>query len=438
MPPSTTVRLRGDEGAERRATPHRPRRRSGATAPVVVVGGGVAGTTAAFSLRNFGYEGRLILVSDDCARPYRRSPLSKEYLRDEITRDELVIAGAAAYREAGIDLLLGARATALDTARRTVAVRGHGLLHYDRLILASGARAGAKPVPEGIFTVEDVARADALRASTAGSRHAVVVGAGYTGSEVASSLAALGLDVTLVGRSPYPVPELGAGVGRWLSEQARASRIHLRLVTEAVAIKGGEGFAAVRTAGGELIEADFAVLTQGLEGETARARHGDLTTAAGTVTNGYGQTADERVFAAGDAARVRQSLVGAPVSLGHEDAAREMGQVVAASLLGLPASPVGPPTFATRVFGVTIDVVGLPALGEYVGDADASAARAIWTYERAGRVVAAAGVDAHAELAEIREQIGRPGGRELPGGPGTHDKIGTHSYSGVEHFSRTA
>jgi 3-phenylpropionate/trans-cinnamate dioxygenase ferredoxin reductase component len=164
---------------------------SGAVDRVVVVGGGLAGGTAAFALREAGFTGSVSLVAEEPHVPYERPPLSKAYLRGEEGTDAFRVRPEAAYDDEGITLLRGRRALTVDRADRTVELDHGERLAYDRLILATGATprtlAGASHLP-GVHVLRTLDDADAIRSAAGTADRVVVVGGGWIGGEVAASL----------------------------------------------------------------------------------------------------------------------------------------------------------------------------------------------------------------------------------------------------------
>jgi 3-phenylpropionate/trans-cinnamate dioxygenase ferredoxin reductase subunit len=169
---------------------------------IVIVGAGLAGAKAAETLRQEGYEGRLVLIGDEPERPYERPPLSKDYLRGDAARDSVHVHEASFYDERAIELRTGTPVTGIDIGGRSVALGGRETLSWDRLLLALGAEPRRLAVPgadlEGVLYLRDLADCDRLRAALAAGGRLVVVGAGWIGSEVAASARQLGLEVTVL------------------------------------------------------------------------------------------------------------------------------------------------------------------------------------------------------------------------------------------------
>ena len=186
---------------------------------VVVVGASLAGLRAVETLRRKGFAGRLTLVGAESHLPYDRPPLSKDVLRGETQPDGLALRRApATYEELDLDLRLGRRATALDIDARTLALDDGATIPYDGLLIATGARVRTLPgTPDlqGLFTLRTLDDALALRAALdAQPGRVVVVGAGFIGSEVASSCRARGLEVTVLEALAVPSERiLGVDMG---------------------------------------------------------------------------------------------------------------------------------------------------------------------------------------------------------------------------------
>src|ERR1700761_2183959 len=193
---------------------------------VVVVGAGVAGTRAAETLRQEGYDGALTIVGAERQAPYHRPPLSKKLLTGKVHR-----AGVDLAPQFDIDarVLRGASALKLDMTSRTVQVRDDDQdlpVPFDGLVIASGAvprEWPGGPVPDGVLMLRTVEDCLAIRERLGARPRVVVVGGGFIGAEVAASCRMLGLDVVLVEKAANP---LLAALGEELA--ARWAELHRR------------------------------------------------------------------------------------------------------------------------------------------------------------------------------------------------------------------
>jgi 3-phenylpropionate/trans-cinnamate dioxygenase ferredoxin reductase subunit len=168
----------------------------------IIAGASLAGAKAAEELRKRGFDGRVLLIGTEPERPYERPPLTKDYLRDESPRDKAYVHAENFYAEQQIELLTNTTVTAIDPAGSTVSLGDGRELHFDRLLLTTGAEPRRIPIAgadlDGVHYLRSLADCDALRARLDAGGHVVVVGAGWIGSEFAASARQLGLEVTLI------------------------------------------------------------------------------------------------------------------------------------------------------------------------------------------------------------------------------------------------
>src|SRR5919109_2170472 len=209
----------------------------------VVVGAGLAGGAAVQTLRQEGYEGRLVLVGQEPHLPYERPPLSKEYLRGEQDLASLFLRDDGWYRDADVQAHLGTSASKLEPEDRTVVLEGGEAIRYDALLLATGGRPRHLDRTAGramyLRTIED---ADRIRSHLDEGRHLVVVGAGFIGAEVAASARTLGKDVTVLEAAPVPLHRaLGEEMGRVYADIHRDHGVDLRT---------GQGVSSIEETGG--------------------------------------------------------------------------------------------------------------------------------------------------------------------------------------------
>jgi 3-phenylpropionate/trans-cinnamate dioxygenase ferredoxin reductase component len=163
---------------------------------IVIIGASLAGATAAATLREGGFDGEVVLVGAEFQPPYNRPPLSKGYLRGQDRFEDQLVKPADYYAAARIELRLGKAATAVDPATKRVELAGGERLAYDRLLVTTGSRNRALEAPgvglPGIFQLRTVEDSDRIRTAAKAGGRAVLVGFGFIGCEVASSLRQLG------------------------------------------------------------------------------------------------------------------------------------------------------------------------------------------------------------------------------------------------------
>jgi 3-phenylpropionate/trans-cinnamate dioxygenase ferredoxin reductase subunit len=190
-----------------------------ATQPAfVIAGASLAGAKAAETLRDEGFDGRIVLIGEEPVRPYERPPLSKDYLRGEATFDDAAVHEEQFYGDHRIELLQSTTVVDIDPLAKRVTVHRGGELAYDELLLTTGATPRHLSIPgsglAGIHYLRTVASCDDLRRATDGATRVVVVGGGWIGSEVAASARVPGKEVAIVEGGAVPLERvLGLGQG---------------------------------------------------------------------------------------------------------------------------------------------------------------------------------------------------------------------------------
>jgi 3-phenylpropionate/trans-cinnamate dioxygenase ferredoxin reductase component len=307
---------------------------------LVLVGANLTGGEAAATLRQEGFDGRVVLIGAEPRVPYERPPLSKEYLRGEFSFEQALLRPSNFYDDNGIETRFGVRATEVHAAEQVVELEGGERLPYDKLLIATGGRNRRFPIPgldlEGVYDLRTVADCDRIRAESAPGRRAVVVGMGFIGSEVAGSLRQLGVDVVVVERDPVPLRRvLGEEVGRVMAG------IHLDqgatlIFEDTVASFEGEGgrVGRVRTGHGRLIECDFVVMGLGIEPVTELLADTGVEIDNGIVVDEYCRTGGEGIYAAGDVANHYHPVFDRRIRVEHWQNALKQGPAAARSMLG--------------------------------------------------------------------------------------------------------
>jgi NADPH-dependent 2,4-dienoyl-CoA reductase/sulfur reductase-like enzyme len=369
---------------------------------VAVVGGGLAGLRACEALRELGFDGTITLVGAETHPPYDRPPLSKQFLAGTWGLDRVMLRSEAFLDDLDLDLQLGTTVTGVDLARRALEVEG-AAIGFDGLVIATGAeprRLAGMPVrAAGLHLLRTLDDSLALRGTlqVPGAR-VVVIGAGFIGSEVASTAAALGARVTVVEALPVPLARaLGVEMGRVCGALHADNGVDLRLgvgVDEVLTARAGDGdtVRGVRLSDGAVLDADVVVVGVGVAPSTGWLDRSGLEVADGVVCDATLHAAPG-VVAAGDVTRWPYQPAGRELRLEHWENAAEQGRHAAASLLaGTGAAPFEPvPYFWSDQYGVKIQFVGEAQPGDEVVVVDGSVEerRFVACYGRGGRLVAA-------------------------------------------------
>lgn len=331
-------------------------------AGVLIVGGGLAAQRCAETLRRRGYEGPVRMVCAEPDPPYDRPPLSKELLAGTAAEDSVAYRPGWWYEEKGIELLLGARAEALDPAAQTVRLDSGTELGFEQVLIATGSAARELPFLTGfrnVHSLRTLADARHLREELAPGAHLAVVGAGFIGQEVAATARRLGLEVTMIEALETPLaPILGAELGSWFAELHRGEgvRVLTGAMLESARGRGGR-LKELVLAGGERIACDAAVVGVGTAPATAWLAGSGLDE-KGVRTDTAGRTALPGIFAAGDASVPFDPRFGNHARTEHWDAAAWQGTAVAKAMLGeYPGTPPLP-SFWSDQYGLRVQYVG--------------------------------------------------------------------------------
>jgi len=306
---------------------------------IVIVGASLTGATAAATLRKEGFDGDVVLIGAEPHLPYERPPLSKSFLRGETPFEDALARPESFYSENRIELLAGTTAAALDTDARRVIAAGHGEVAYDRLLLATGARNRSPSIPgldlDGVCQLRSLEDCQRIREEAAPGRQVVVVGMGFIGSEVAASLRALGLDVTAVDSSSFPLQRiLGEQVGRSIGALHADNGVRLVPGDGAAAFEGTGKVEAVTTRNGLRLGCDFVVAGVGVEPVTDLAAGTAIEVDNGILVDRFCRTNVEGVFAAGDVANHDHPVFGRRIRVEHWHNAVNQGKAAALNILG--------------------------------------------------------------------------------------------------------
>ena len=309
--------------------------KQGSANPVVVVGGGLAGGSAAVTLREDGFAGRVVLIGREPGVPFGRPPLSKTYLRSEEDLDGWYVRPADWYADHDVEFLGGAAVAAVDPAAHTITLAQGEELGYEKVLIATGGRNRRLAVPgadlSGIHYLRTVAQCEAIKREAVPGRHAVVVGMGFIGCEVTASLIQLGVRVTAVFPGKDPLDRvLGAEVGTLMGAIHRAHGVDLRPGEQVAAFEGSGRLESVVTAAGHRIPCDFAVVGVGIEPDIPGVA---VKQENGILTDALCRTSVPDVYAAGDVANHLHPLFGR-IRVEHYNNAEKQGAAAARSMLG--------------------------------------------------------------------------------------------------------
>jgi NADPH-dependent 2,4-dienoyl-CoA reductase/sulfur reductase-like enzyme len=380
---------------------------------IAIVGASLAGLRAAETLRARGFDGELILIGDEPHLPYDRPPLSKQVLQGTLEPEQTFFRSKDGYDALALDMRLGVRAASVDLRVKRVTLADGTWVDYDRLIIATGARARALSgiAPRaGLLVLRGLDDAIALRRELMNASRVAIVGGGFIGLEVAASCRTRGLHVTVIEALPIPLSNiLTPELGEMVAAMHRDHGVDLRTGLTVTDVVGESRVTGVTLSDGSLLDADVVVVGIGVIPNTEWLESSGLTLDNGIVCDGSGQAAPG-VYAAGDVARVANQWHGDSPRIEHWTNAVEQGVHAAENALAGPAASTNfssVPYFWSDQYDRKIQFVGLARGHEEMVIVDGSLAdrRLTALFRRGDRAVACLAVNQPRALIKYRKLL---------------------------------
>jgi len=387
------------------------------SAPIVLVGGGLATGTAVRELRDQGYAGDLVVIAGEAHAPYERPPLSKGYLLGNEPAEKAFVNDEGWYAEHDVDLRTGVTVDAVDPDARTVTAGGEELA-WSGLLLATGATprhlALADDSGAPVHYLRTLDDSTALKAQlTAGARIGII-GGGWIGLEVASAAQQAGAEVVVLEALEQPLLNVvGPEVGALFAQLHREKGVDVRTGVRVEEITAGSDGATIGLAGGDTIPVDRLVVGVGVLPVADLAAGAGIAVDNGILVDAGLRTSAPGVFAAGDVANVDHPTLGHRLRVEHWDTAIKHGTVAATNLLGGQALADQLPYFFTDQYALGLEYVGHPGpegfdrvvvTGDTDGPVEGRTFRVWWL--RGDRVVAGMHVNDWDAIGRVRELVG--------------------------------
>jgi 3-phenylpropionate/trans-cinnamate dioxygenase ferredoxin reductase subunit len=375
---------------------------------MVIVGAGQAGGRAALTLRDQGYDGRVVLLGAEPNPPYERPPLSKGYLTGERAADEFTFAKAATLDAAGIEFHPGCRVAAIDCRSRTVQLEDGERIGYARLLLATGREPRRLPLDgalaERVLYLRDLRDADQLREALRPDARVAIVGGGFIGLEVAASATALGCRPVVIELLPRLLSRaVPAPLAAFLQARHAAAGVEILLGARLEEMAASALGFQLALKDGKVIEADAVLVGIGAAPRTGLAEAAGLPVDGGILVDATLATADPDIFAAGDVCAFPHAMAAGLLRLECWQNADAQGALAARNMLGAGEAYRDVPWFWSDQYELTLQMAGLPEGGvAEVERAVGPDGRMLFHFDGGGQLVGVSGVGPAALARELR------------------------------------
>lgn len=336
---------------------------------VVIVGAGQAGAQLALSLRQMKYAGRITLLGDEFEPPYQRPPLSKAFMLGKIELQGMLLRNPSVYAEQEIDWRGGTRVHAIHRNERRIELTSGVQLDYSMLVLATGTRSRALPVPggrlHGVVYLRSYAEAQVLRSHVDRPKNVVVVGGGFIGLEFAAVATTQGHRVTVLESTDHLMSRtLSWTSADYFARLHRGAGVDVRCGMTLTGVEGSHGrVTGVTLSDGQHLTADLVVAGIGVMPNCDLAREAGLETQDGICVNGRMETEDPNIFAIGDCASFPSPFLavgaGSRVRLESVQNAVDQAKHLAARLIGSDKDYASVPWFWSDQYDRKLQIAGL-------------------------------------------------------------------------------
>lgn len=328
----------------------------------VIIGNGIAGTTAAEQIRKGDANASIILLTNEPYSVYNRIALPP-FLKKKVTQQKVMIKSVAWHEDRAIDLRVETLATRVDTTAQEIHLENGGVLPYDVLLIATGGRANPHPVAHGlehIYNFQTLDDAIAISEQIDRSQNAVVVGGSYISYELTEAFRSRGLQTTWMMRGPRflrrVLDEEGGDLVDRIAESHGVQMIHGVEIAE---VQGQNGkLSGIVGTDGRVLPADMLGVGVGITRNVDFLAGSGIATNQAVVTDQNLRSNVPNVFAAGDSAEYYDPYVDRHIVMGTWDNATNQGKIVAQNMLGNPTAYDEVPTYSTTLFDNRIMAFG--------------------------------------------------------------------------------
>ncbi|SIT34951.1 Ferredoxin--NAD+ reductase [Paraburkholderia piptadeniae] len=377
----------------------------------IIVGGGQAGAWLARTLRAEGFQGRVVLISEERHWPYERPPLSKGFQDGTSAPDSFTLLTAQFAIAERIEFWPATQVSRIDRSKRTVTCSDERSLNYTKLFLVTGGRPKMLPGMQAecparmhvLRTQDDALR---LRAALKESRHLLVIGGGWIGLEAAATARLSGVSVTILEAGSRlcarTVPTI---VSDYLLAMHQRNGVTVKTSAALSTLRVGESGVVAQLAGGETVAADHVLVGIGISPNTGIAAACGIEVRNGIVVDKQGRTSDPDIFAAGDVALHPSDFAGEEIRLESWANAQSQAICAARAALGKDDLHTEIPWFWSDQYATNLQCLGLPHRAAHaVARGDPQAGNGCWLFQTpCGRLAGATAINAPREMRMLRK-----------------------------------
>ena len=361
----------------------------------IIAGASHAASMLAPTLRQQGWQGRIIVIGAEASIPYHRPPLSKDYLAGAKTLDEILIRPAKVYEKSEVEFILNTSVESIDRDSRTVRLSNNETLPYDKLALTVGSKVRKVSLPgadlDGVFYLRDLKDVERITPYINPGANAVIVGGGYIGLETAAVLNKKGMNVTVLEMMERVLQRVTAPVvSEFYTRIHEEEGVSIRCGVGVSGFKGNGRVAEVLCSDGSGFAADLVIIGVGILPNTALAEAAGLEVDNGIVVNDRAQTSDPDIFAAGDCTNHHNPIYDRRIRLESVQNATDQSRVAAGAACGKEVSYNAVPWFWSEQYDLMLQIAGLSqGYDQIISRGDPGNGRSFAAfYLREGRVIA--------------------------------------------------
>ena len=375
---------------------------------VIIIGTGQAAIATAMTLRQNKFEGSILMIGNEDHLPYQRPPLSKAFLKDEITEDRLYLKSASYFSKNKIEILSGTNVEEINLRDRSVSIANNNFI-YQKLVLCTGS--SLKKIKDisnerkihYLRTIEDAKK---IKSEINGSNKILILGGGYIGLEIASVAALKGLQVTLIETEDRLMRRsVCKKTASFIQKKHEEKGVNFLFNTTIDNIEDYEGSKRIIYEN-KAIDFDSVIIGVGIKPNENLAKSAGLSCQNGIIVNEFGQTIDQNVYSAGDCTNHPSKVYNKRLRLESVQNAVDQGKIVASSILGIKKEYAQVPWFWSEQYDLKIQIAGLShEYDDCIIQEDSHYGRFLAYYLLNNKLVAADAINSQKEFLKAKKLI---------------------------------